>query len=440
MNKVLILLGCLALSHGLPVDEELDTEFIDATTVSSNTVEVEPTLAPVLFANEDEIVIDATDSHSGNGRECTTARGLKGVCSPVQDCLKVLFPVDYANRTSSQGPPYNEELAMMLVERSGFCEGNEKNARHDVTPGVFRQVMRSEVQICCKVDEPHEFKLDEVPEKPFKADGCGAIKISLSELTLNDTEDVTMPIIQNLTEVDRIVKGRKTKPGEFPWMVAMMNRDRQFCGGSLINSRTVLTAAHCVEQMSANDVKNLKLQLGDWNIYSKADGAHVVRTVSAVKYHKGFSQKHLRNDIALLIMDKPVQYTNRIQPVCLHTGNPSVDTGSMQADVAGWGALSEGGKQPSDLRAVSVRVLTRGQCRQKYSGNANKISDGMVCAGSDNGEDSCQGDSGGPLTIDSRSQAKQIGVVSWGIGCGRYPGVYTAVYRYLAWVDKHKGV
>jgi hypothetical protein len=54
-------------------------------------------------------------------------------------------------------------------------------------------------------------------------------------------------------------------------------------------------------------------------------------------------------------------------------------------------ALSEGGSQPSDMRAVTVRVLTHSQCIKRYSGTANKIGTGMLCAGADKGEDSCQG-------------------------------------------------
>jgi len=293
------------------------------------------------------------------------------------------------------------------------------------------------------------FKVDDaktaadVFEENFKAKNCGvAPAMSTSTGASNrssDNPEFTDDFIYSQIEEGKIVKGRKTKVGEFPWVVALMNRNRQFCGGSLINKHTVLTAAHCVQHMTSADVRNLKLQIGDWNIHKTDDVKHEVRGVKAVKYHKGFSMNHLNHDIALLVLDRPVAFTDTLQPVCLHPGDPNPEDGKSIAIVAGWGALAESGGQPSDMRAVEVRVLKHGECQRKYSSTKNKIGDGMVCAGADKGEDSCQGDSGGPLFVDWKTQAKQIGVVSWGVGCGRYPGVYTAVYKYLSWINTNMG-
>ena len=57
----------------------------------------------------------------------------------------------------------------------------------------------------------------------------------------------------------------------------------------------------------------------------------------------------------------------------------------------------------------------------------------MICAG-EKGKDSCQGDSGGPM-VDAAK--KQVGVVSWGIGCALagYPGVYARVSTYADWIS-----
>ncbi|XP_042096597.2 serine protease 33 [Ovis aries] len=62
----------------------------------------------------------------------------------------------------------------------------------------------------------------------------------------------------------------------------------------------------------------------------------------------------------------------------------------------------------------------------------------MICAGSEDGDaDSCKGDSGGPLVCEKNGRWIQIGIVSWGVGCGRRnrPGIYTNVSHYFGWIQ-----
>ncbi|ELK10833.1 Mastin [Pteropus alecto] len=90
---------------------------------------------------------------------------------------------------------------------------------------------------------------------------------------------------------------------------------------------------------------------------------------------------------------------------------------------------------PYHLQEVEVPIRADEFCRRQYRKINRFIKDDMLCAGS-KGQDSCQGDSGGPLVCNWRGTWFQVGVVSWGKGCGlsNFPGVYTRVTYYLSWI------
>ncbi|XP_026822722.1 transmembrane protease serine 9-like [Rhopalosiphum maidis] len=235
---------------------------------------------------------------------------------------------------------------------------------------------------------------------------------------------------------ERIVGGQNADPGEWPWIVAIFNSGRHFCGGSLIDDTHVLTAAHCVAHMSSWDVARLTVNLGDYNIKSKTDVKHMERKIKRVVRHKGFDQRTLYNDIALLTLDKPVKFDKQVHPICLPTSR-SMYAGHT-ATVIGWGSLKESGPQPAILQKVNVPVWTNQECKFKYGAAApGGIVDHFLCAGKA-ARDSCSGDSGGPLMLND-GKWTQVGIVSWGIGCGKgqYPGVYTRVTSFMNWITRN---
>jgi len=237
----------------------------------------------------------------------------------------------------------------------------------------------------------------------------------------------------------RIVNGQEAPKNAYPFMAAMMrvssysNTPRQFCGGSLIDESHVLTAAHCIEGFSASDVKTLRVYLGAHDIKFGSRSEH--RVIRIIK-HKDFDPKTLVNDIAILTLETPATISNTIKTVCL----PSVDYNyvNKQVTVAGWGALSEGGQQPSALREVEVKVWSNSDCGAKYNNRIpGRIMESMICAANPN-KDSCSGDSGGPLYMKQSGFCVQLGIVSWGIGCARpdSPGVYTRVTKMMDWIRR----
>jgi len=237
----------------------------------------------------------------------------------------------------------------------------------------------------------------------------------------------------------RIVNGQEAPKNAYPFMAAMMrvssysNNARQFCGGSLIDESHVLTAAHCIEGFSASDVKTLRIYLGAHDIKTGSRSEH--RVVRIIK-HKDFNPSTLVNDIAILTLETPARMSNSVKTVCLPTVSSTYV--NRRVTVSGWGALSEGGGQPSALHEVDVTVMSNAQCGNKYNSRIpGQIVDSMICA-ADYNKDSCSGDSGGPLHLVQSGFRVQVGIVSWGIGCARAdsPGVYTRVTKMMDWIQR----
>ncbi|XP_071526305.1 uncharacterized protein [Panulirus ornatus] len=259
---------------------------------------------------------------------------------------------------------------------------------------------------------------------------------------LNDDINVVCVCFTECGKVNRatrIVGGVKTEVHEYPWHVGLVSAPgtAPFCGASIINSKWIMTAAHCVEDLGPGDFLAL---IGDhkWHVLSETPVTDFL-DIEEVIVHNKYDSGTFNNDIALLKVVNPIVFpsNNLIAPVCLPTDSAE-NYKNIEATVTGWGTLTEGGLQPNQLREVTVMTMTNGKCKDKYGTSA--ITSNMICAGvSEGGKDSCQGDSGGPLvTAGDVSEAfmVQIGVVSWGTGCARpnYPGVYTRVTRYLDWI------
>lgn len=115
---------------------------------------------------------------------------------------------------------------------------------------------------------------------------------------------------------------------------------------------------------------------------------------------------------------------------------------------AGWGNLQEIGTMSPILMQVQVPVITNKQCKESYQRigefRADIQFDGrVICAGCEaGGKDSCHGDSGGPLMLpvyeNGTFSFHQIGIISYGSGCGKpnVPSVNSNVQYYADWIKK----
>ncbi|XP_037820128.1 trypsin-1 [Lucilia sericata] len=233
--------------------------------------------------------------------------------------------------------------------------------------------------------------------------------------------------------INRIVGGTQVRQNKYPWTAQLVKGryyPRLFCGGSLINDRYVLTAAHCVH----NNRDQITIRLLQLDRSSSDPG--ITRKVARVIIHPQYNPTTIVNDVALLRLESPIQFNDKIRPVCLPNRNHNFD--NKDAVVAGWGLIKEGGSTSNYLQEVTVPIITNQQCRNtKYK---NKIYDVMLCAGlvKQGGKDACQGDSGGPLIV-NEGRFKLAGVVSFGYGCAQpnAPGVYARVSKFLDWIQRN---
>lgn len=269
----------------------------------------------------------------------------------------------------------------------------------------------------------------------------------------------------------RVVGGMEAEPRAWPWQVALISSQEsyndQFCGGSVIHERWVLTAAHCVDGVSPDKIQVLA------GTHDLEEGGRRI-DIAAIRMHPDYRGDTLENDIALLELADPAGVD---EAVALPDAERSAEVAGpgVMATAIGWGLLrplrcepgSKAGThrcrprgggaghyvdgltgRPVDLSAVLTSRLMQVElplvgeqtCRQAYPGAP--IDERTLCAGlRKGGKDSCQGDSGGPLVVRDGDEWVQAGVVSWGAGCakpGKY-GVYTSVGAFAEWVNRTAG-
>jgi secreted trypsin-like serine protease len=281
--------------------------------------------------------------------------------------------------------------------------------------------------------------------------------------------------------IEDISGGRKAKLGEFPFMVLIgykgENDAIQYrCGGSLINKWYVLTAAHCVDNIT-------EVVLGELNVKTDPDCKKNDRTKCAPrKITRKITSKDqiilhenyisgidiLKNDIALIKLNEPVTLydedaTNSyVMPICLPWSDDNfiktnwANVESKNATVAGWGSTGRYLKQLENIVYFGVTTphlqtakvpFTNEKCRQDHPEYFDQKT--HLCAGGEinfNNQrvDTCQGDSGGPMFVRETSDTPwfQVGIVSFGLvkNCGDGGTFFTKVEAFLPWIESKMNV
>jgi len=201
----------------------------------------------------------------------------------------------------------------------------------------------------------------------------------------------------------------------FPYMANLQESGSFICGATILTTKLLVTAAHCVYGGTAS---TLKVRVGS---LTYASGGTLVQ-VASFTYHPSYSSSTSDYDVAVLRLSTALTFGSTISGATLTSATDPTE--GTTTTVVGWGLTSENGAVSSVLREVDVPVIARATCQSDYS--SETITTRMFCAGlAAGGKDSCNGDSGGPII--NTSTGVLLGAVSWGYGCAEAgnPGVYT---------------
>lgn len=233
--------------------------------------------------------------------------------------------------------------------------------------------------------------------------GCGPKVENNSELNIVGGYEVSDSLYERL----------------FTTVVSLQYNGRHFCGGTLVESNKILTAAHCLDWLEGS-TSAISVVIGTRDLSAGGEAF----SVKSMSYDSRYSSSTHQYDIGEIIIDG----SSSITPTPVN-GTSSFPSAGSTVYTAGWGLTDQDAQNTETLlRYVGVSTISNSSCTNVYG---DYIYDGNICAYS-TGRDSCQGDSGGPLFTYDGTSFTLVGIVSWGYGCAQqgYPGVYTRVSEF----------
>ncbi|GFS67372.1 chymotrypsinogen B [Nephila pilipes] len=256
-------------------------------------------------------------------------------------------------------------------------------------------------------------------------------KSGLSRHNSLHTVSCGMSPLANLSGKLRVVGGREAPKGSWPWQLALLTKHRvPFCGATLISPEWAVTAAHCLRN-------KLIVRSGEHNLML-VEGTEQETTVAETFDHPDYDESTVHNDVALLRLKKPFEFDNYTRAACLPQINDAPLEPNTLAVIIGWGKQKSTAIYGTDhLYQAEIPIADPEKCRKSYE--SYFLSDGMLCAGYDQGRvDSCAGDSGGPLLVQRNGRWTLYGITSFGDGCGEKGkfGIYSDVLKFVEWIGK----
>ncbi|XP_029922221.1 transmembrane protease serine 2-like [Myripristis murdjan] len=350
-------------------------------------------------------------------------------CDGVQDCPG---GQDEASCVRLYGPSFllqiycSESKSWRTVCSHGWTEQQGKRSRFPLPLGTY---FKSDQQKTESRDGFLKVKPGSGPDTPI-----------LKQLVRSDScpnnSVVTLRCIDcgSLVNSSRALGVQPASLETSPWQVSLQVEGSHRCGGAIITPYWIVTAAHCVAGDSNPE---------DWTVYAGIMDSlgtlfNPARSVSRIVVHKDYSSLTLRNDIALMKLSNPLDFTasGNIAPVCLPNVELNISV-PQRCWTSGFQIIDSGSLH---LKEAEVSLVDRADCNTSYNG---RITEDMLCAGAtEAGVDVCHGDSGGPLVSQKAGVWWLIGDSSWGDQCTvrNKPGVYGNVTYFLSWIYRHMRV
>ncbi|XP_014356523.2 trypsin CFT-1 [Papilio machaon] len=228
-----------------------------------------------------------------------------------------------------------------------------------------------------------------------------------------------------------IVGGVETSIENHPYTAALLyTADLAFytqtCVGAVLNSRAVLSTAHC---FYGDETYLWRIRVGS----NYANSGGIVHIISRIINHPDFHTFYYENDIAVL-HSVSVLTSNNVRPASIAGPNYIVpDTQPLLA--VGWGKSSANATASERMRQIQVNYINMNTCRSIYVILAMYPTTDMMCSGwldTYRGKE-CQGEAGGPVLHNNVI----VGVTSWGRQCvlNHYPGISTRISNYTSWIQ-----
>nr|XP_029713338.1 phenoloxidase-activating factor 2-like [Aedes albopictus]XP_029713339.1 phenoloxidase-activating factor 2-like [Aedes albopictus] len=374
-----------------------------------------------------------------------------GTCLPKNQCTADLEASKYTEFKESEECDWsgyqccpNDAAKQTCMERAGTClPKNQCSA--DLNASKYKEFKESdECELtgyqCCPNEAVNQVLLNSEQISSRDIPTVSVDDLDIKECGYRNKDGIKFNTINR--------NDGEAQYGEFPWVVAILLADsgkvKLRCAGTLIDPEIVLTTAECIREYKRKP-EQLIIRAGEWDMAATMEPIPPQeRRVTKMKIHDKFNPHSLVNNIALLFLDDKFHLTPTINTVCLPPQDFSIDKGYVIA--TGWGTTPQNRtKYQHILKSMELPYRQKSDCelilKRATRNNRLKLDSSFICAGGEFGQDTCQGDAGSPIifpipdTSDLRYYA--VGMVSWGVGCGRpgIPSVNTDIGMFREWID-----